>query len=29
VVPEPAERVVLVDLVEEALGLPGGTPSPS
>ena len=29
VVPEPAERVVLVDLVEEALGLPGATPSPS
>jgi hypothetical protein len=29
VVPEPAEKIVLVDLVEEALGLPGATPSPS
>ena len=29
VVPEPAETVVLVDLVEEALGLPSATSSPS
>lgn len=29
VLPEPAEKVVLVDLVEEALGQPGATPSPS